>query len=90
MQSNSKNDQILTKITITGNLKIAVIGNQRVELILIVLTLVKNFSGLWKPTVNKSSRLKLQTEAGNIFCIPLGSLKTQQNTTKLCLFLYLH
>lgn len=33
-------------MTVTGNLKIAVIGNQKVELVLIILTIVKNFSGL--------------------------------------------
>lgn len=32
----------------------------------------------------------MEIEAGNIFCIPLGSLKTQQNPTKLGLYVYLH
>lgn len=34
------------KITITGNLKLAIIGNWKVELILIILMIVKNFSEL--------------------------------------------
>jgi len=80
----------LKTITVTGSLKIAVIGIQKVELVFITLTIVKNCSELCKPTVNKCSRTQPETEAGNTFCILSGSLKTPQNITKRGLFVYLH